>query len=107
MLQAAVRGHLVRKHAVGSLRCVQAIIKMQILVRARRTRYSSVELIDEEKPHVRPGKDNRAQKVLVSSQIDFRILSTPFCQAIKLGTGFYYHYGMMVNMFLLFIKNNE
>ncbi|XP_022884735.1 protein IQ-DOMAIN 31-like [Olea europaea var. sylvestris] len=35
-LQAAVRGHIVRQHAVGTLRCVQAIIKMQILVRARR-----------------------------------------------------------------------
>ncbi|KAJ7966841.1 Protein IQ-DOMAIN 32 [Quillaja saponaria] len=35
-LQAAVRGHLVRRHAVGTLRCVQAIVKMQALVRARR-----------------------------------------------------------------------
>ncbi|KAK9063900.1 hypothetical protein SSX86_017772 [Deinandra increscens subsp. villosa] len=35
-LQAAVRGHLVRSHAVGTLRCVQAIVKMQALVRARR-----------------------------------------------------------------------
>ncbi|KAL8257957.1 hypothetical protein R6Q59_029998 [Mikania micrantha] len=35
-LQAAVRGHLVRNHAVGTLRCVQAIVKMQALVRARR-----------------------------------------------------------------------
>ncbi|GER26587.1 IQ domain-containing protein [Striga asiatica] len=34
-LQAAVRGHLVRRHAVGTLRCVQAIIKMQAVVRAR------------------------------------------------------------------------
>ncbi|KAJ7957845.1 Protein IQ-DOMAIN 32 [Quillaja saponaria] len=34
-LQAAVRGHLVRRHAVGTLRCVQAIVKMQTLVRAR------------------------------------------------------------------------
>ncbi|XP_039052806.1 protein IQ-DOMAIN 32-like isoform X2 [Hibiscus syriacus] len=34
-LQAAVRGHLVRKHAAGTLRCIQAIVKMQILVRAR------------------------------------------------------------------------
>lgn len=34
-LQAAVRGHLVRRHAVGTLRCVQAIVKLQLLVRAR------------------------------------------------------------------------
>lgn len=42
-LQAAVRGHLVRRHAVGTLRCVQAIIKMQILVRARRAWQSRLE----------------------------------------------------------------
>ncbi|CAN6722341.1 unnamed protein product [Malus baccata var. baccata] len=35
-MQAAVRGHLVRSHAVGTLRCVQALVKMQALVRARR-----------------------------------------------------------------------
>ncbi|XP_038973369.1 protein IQ-DOMAIN 31-like [Phoenix dactylifera] len=34
-LQAAVRGHLVRRQAVGTLRCVQAIIKMQALAQAR------------------------------------------------------------------------
>lgn len=37
-LQAAIRGHLVRRHAVGTLRCVLAIIKMQGLIRARHTR---------------------------------------------------------------------
>ncbi|KAI3817009.1 hypothetical protein L1987_10795 [Smallanthus sonchifolius] len=35
-LQAAVRGHLVRSHAGGTLRCIQSIVKMQALVRARR-----------------------------------------------------------------------
>lgn len=40
-LQAAVRGHLVRNHAVGTLRCVQAIVKMQALVRARRDNVAS------------------------------------------------------------------
>nr|XP_043632305.1 protein IQ-DOMAIN 32-like isoform X2 [Erigeron canadensis] len=34
-LQAAVRGHLVRCRAAGTLRCIQSIVKMQILVRAR------------------------------------------------------------------------
>ena len=42
-LQAAVRGHLVRRHAVGTLRCVQAIVKMQVLVRARRAQQSHPE----------------------------------------------------------------
>ncbi|PIA56012.1 hypothetical protein AQUCO_00700379v1 [Aquilegia coerulea] len=39
-LQAVVRGHLVRSQAVGTLRCVQAIVKMQAIVRARRTQRS-------------------------------------------------------------------
>ncbi|KAM7256623.1 hypothetical protein ACFE04_012364 [Oxalis oulophora] len=39
-LQAAVRGHLVRQHAAGTLRCVQAIVKMQALARARHGRVS-------------------------------------------------------------------
>lgn len=42
-LQAAFRGHLVRRHALGTLRCVQAIIKMQVLVRARRAQQSHLE----------------------------------------------------------------
>ncbi|CAJ1973234.1 unnamed protein product [Sphenostylis stenocarpa] len=42
-LQAAIRGYLVRLHAVGTLRCVQAIIKMQVLVRARRTQQSHLQ----------------------------------------------------------------
>lgn len=46
-LQAAVRGHLVRRYAVGTLRCVQAIIKMQALVRARRARLLSKGMLDD------------------------------------------------------------
>ncbi|XP_027354244.1 protein IQ-DOMAIN 32-like isoform X2 [Abrus precatorius] len=42
-LQAAVRGHLVRRHAVGTLRCFQAIIRMQALVRARYAQQSHLE----------------------------------------------------------------
>ncbi|XP_074571485.1 protein IQ-DOMAIN 32-like [Curcuma longa] len=37
-LQAIVRGYLVRKQAIGTLQCIQAIIRMQALVRARITR---------------------------------------------------------------------
>lgn len=48
-LQAAVRGHLVRRQAVGTLRCVQAIMKMQALVRARRVRLSAEGLGIQEK----------------------------------------------------------
>ncbi|CAM8912552.1 unnamed protein product [Rhodiola kirilowii] len=36
MLQGAVRGHLVRRHAVGTLLCLKAIVKIQNLARARK-----------------------------------------------------------------------
>ncbi|KAI3745976.1 hypothetical protein L6452_08391 [Arctium lappa] len=39
-LQAAVRGHLVRCHAAGALRCIQSIVKMQALVRAHQANLS-------------------------------------------------------------------
>ena len=48
-LQAAVRGHLVRNHAVGTLCCVKAIIKMQSLIRARQARLLSEGSCTKEK----------------------------------------------------------
>lgn len=39
-LQALIRGHLVRRQAVATLRCVQGIVKLQALVRGRRIRLS-------------------------------------------------------------------
>ncbi|RZC55694.1 hypothetical protein C5167_014547 [Papaver somniferum] len=47
-LQAAVRGLLCRRQAVGSLLCVQAIVKMQALVRARRARAIEGSVIEEQ-----------------------------------------------------------
>ncbi|XWS20985.1 hypothetical protein CRYUN_Cryun30bG0016200 [Craigia yunnanensis] len=56
-LQAAVRGHLVRRHAVGTLRCVQAIVKMQVLFRARLSQEASyAEKQLDQKHH----KDNQS-----------------------------------------------
>lgn len=55
-MQAAVRGHLVRRQAVGTLRCVQAIVKMQILVRARHTNRIAEESSIKEKLKVSIGK---------------------------------------------------
>ncbi|XP_075501196.1 LOW QUALITY PROTEIN: protein IQ-DOMAIN 31-like [Primulina tabacum] len=39
-LQALVRGHLVRRQAVATFRCVRAIVKIQALVRGQRVRLS-------------------------------------------------------------------
>ena len=47
-MQAAVRGHLVRRQAVGTLRCVQAIIRLQALVRARRAHMFLKKLDEQE-----------------------------------------------------------
>lgn len=64
-LQAVVRGHLVRRHAVGSLRCVQAIIKMQALVRAHRARLSAKGSTVEAKLDENLGKENNTTKLQV------------------------------------------
>lgn len=48
-LQAHVRGHLVRKQAARTLRCVRAIVRFQALVRARRVRSSEEGLAVREK----------------------------------------------------------
>ncbi|KAL5778168.1 hypothetical protein ACOSP7_011094 [Xanthoceras sorbifolium] len=61
-LQAAVRGHLVRRHAVGTLRCVQAIIKMQALVRARYCRLSPNGSFTENKVDGKDVKDDHSSK---------------------------------------------
>ncbi|XVF63732.1 hypothetical protein PTKIN_Ptkin09bG0109700 [Pterospermum kingtungense] len=59
-LQAAVRGHLVRRHAVGTLRCVQAIVKMQVLVRARHARLSQEGSYAKKQQDCKNHKDNQS-----------------------------------------------
>ncbi|KAL2468271.1 Protein IQ-DOMAIN 32 [Forsythia ovata] len=67
-LQAAVRGHLVRRHAAGTLRCVQAIVKMQALVRARRA-LSLVEGLGAlEKQTENYGNDNHDPTLLIKKE---------------------------------------
>ncbi|KAF3446750.1 hypothetical protein FNV43_RR11930 [Rhamnella rubrinervis] len=63
-LQAAVRGHLVRSHAVGTLRCVQAIVKMQALVRARHARLSLEGSHPVKKLGGKPEEDNHSARNL-------------------------------------------
>lgn len=64
-MQAAVRGHLVRRHAVGTLRCVQAIVKMQALVRAHQTRLALERSCTEEKADKQNEKDNHSSNSTV------------------------------------------
>ncbi|CAI9777876.1 unnamed protein product [Fraxinus pennsylvanica] len=67
-LQAAVRGHLVRRHAVGTLQCVQAIVKMQALVRARCARSLVEGSGASEKQSENCGVDNHDPTLLKSKK---------------------------------------
>lgn len=71
-LQAALRGHVVRRQAVGTLRCVQAIVKMQALVRARRDHKSS-----------NLGMEQSSKKVRSSNGSMEKILSNSFARQVK------------------------
>lgn len=64
-LQAAFRGHLVRRHAVGTLRCVQAIVKMQLLVRARHAQQSH----SEDRLNHNDGKNDYSKTLVFASEI--------------------------------------
>ncbi|KAI3937156.1 hypothetical protein MKW92_013292 [Papaver armeniacum] len=78
-LQAAVRGHLVRNQAVGTLRCVQAISKMQVLVRARRARHQASAIETKPDGHeVKENSDTSSTKKLLSNAFARQIMqSTP------------------------------
>ncbi|KDP36953.1 hypothetical protein JCGZ_08244 [Jatropha curcas] len=93
-LQAVVRGHLVRQHAVGTLRCVQAIIKMQALVRARRARLlqegsSTEKKIDgkhEKAISKTLGKENSVKKPDVTYTSIEKLLSNGFARQLMEST---------------------
>ncbi|XP_031404722.1 protein IQ-DOMAIN 32 isoform X2 [Punica granatum] len=79
-LQAAVRGHLVRKHAVGTLRCVQAIVKMQALVRAHQARALAEGLladnnVEDGKPNEDVHKSQASDKANVKSKLSVTYVS--------------------------------
>ncbi|KAJ0966945.1 hypothetical protein J5N97_023862 [Dioscorea zingiberensis] len=92
-LQAVVRGHIVRRQAVGTLRCVQAIVKMQALVRVRYARLTNerstaqqhmkLNIDSEKSTHLVNGnlstKPNKAQssiQVVISNGFARRLLES-------------------------------
>ncbi|XP_047325844.1 protein IQ-DOMAIN 32-like [Impatiens glandulifera] len=87
-LQATVRGYLVRRHAVGTLRCVQAIVKMQALVRTRQARLSfekdkDSSLISEKGN--RPNGTHASIEKLLANKFARQILeSTPKTKSINI-----------------------
>ncbi|XP_010459666.1 PREDICTED: protein IQ-DOMAIN 32-like [Camelina sativa] len=80
-LQAAVRGHLVRSQAMGSLRCVQAIVKMQTMVRARHSTKdgSRVSAISD-----KVEANAAAQKLLENKFAKHLMESTPKTKSISI-----------------------
>ncbi|XP_043713422.1 protein IQ-DOMAIN 32-like [Telopea speciosissima] len=82
-LQAAVRGHLVRRQAVGTLRCVQAIVKMQALVRARRARLLVGSVNEKTEQTVKPlGKEDLGTKPIQSNSSTKKLLSNGFTRQL-------------------------
>lgn len=77
-LQAAVRGYLVRQHAIGTLRCVRAIVKMQALVRARRARLSPESSYVENEVGGKHGKPISKTSVMVLN-LNKNVLTTGHC----------------------------
>ncbi|XP_008466506.2 protein IQ-DOMAIN 32 isoform X1 [Cucumis melo] len=87
-LQATIRGHLVRKHAVESLRCIQAIIKLQALVRARCVRLAleqsnSEELDSNSYKNLEKEKLRKSRETCVSIE---KLLSNSFVRQLLKST---------------------
>ncbi|PKA60041.1 Protein IQ-domain 32 [Apostasia shenzhenica] len=86
-VQAAVRGYLVRKQAVGTLRCLLAIVKMQVLIRtrhsARSTEFTATKNHDVEMPsklvknyQINSSKTPSAIRKLVSNAFPRKLLES-------------------------------
>ncbi|CAL9111765.1 unnamed protein product [Musa textilis] len=80
-LQAAIRGYLVRRQAIGSLWCIQAIIRMQSLVKARHAHKLIEKLTSPEEKFQEKGdsfvKSNKASnKILLSNGLVRQLLET-------------------------------
>lgn len=83
-LQAALRGHVVRRQAVGTLRCVQAIVKMQALVRARHDHKSSNLGMERSSKNVR--SSNTSMEKILSNSFARQLLesSSPRAKTINI-----------------------
>lgn len=66
-LQALVRGHAVRKQAAITLRCMQALVRVQARVRARRVRMSLESQTEQQKVEQQLEHDARVREIEVSN----------------------------------------
>ncbi|KAF3790810.1 IQ-DOMAIN 32 protein [Nymphaea thermarum] len=77
-LQAAARGHLVRRQAAGALRCAQAIIRMQAVVRGHHVRSSVDGLAIQQKLDQMRRTDGRRVNKLENEE--YRAESNSLCR---------------------------
>lgn len=75
-LQAVVRGHIVRRQAVGTLRCVQAIIKMQALVRVRYARQTIEKSTHSGNSNSKADKAQSSIQIVVSNGFARQLLES-------------------------------
>ncbi|XP_072994738.1 uncharacterized protein [Typha latifolia] len=66
-MQAIVRGYLVRREAIGTFRCMLAIMKMQALVRARQS-HQSVENLAAQEDKVKENSYSEPRKTYGSTE---------------------------------------
>ncbi|XP_078445974.1 IQ-domain 32 [Wolffia australiana] len=86
-LQAAIRGHLVRREAAGTLRCVEAIVKLQALVRARLLQQSlkaSPNCDCKESSSFEEKKTYSSEKMLSNGFVRLLLESTPRTKPIHI-----------------------
>ncbi|XP_047324757.1 protein IQ-DOMAIN 32-like [Impatiens glandulifera] len=77
-LQATIRGHLVRRHALGTLRCIQAITKIQALVRSHQAPHSVAKQSFGSMPKEEKGNMENFIEKLLSNKFACQLLeSTP------------------------------
>ncbi|KAH7669071.1 P-loop containing nucleoside triphosphate hydrolase protein [Dioscorea alata] len=75
-LQAVVRGHIVRRQAVGTLRCVQAIVKMQALVRVRYARQTIEKSTHSGNSNTKANKAQSSIQIVISNGFARQLLES-------------------------------
>ena len=104
-LQALVRGHNVRKQAQMTMRCMQALVRVQARVRARRLEITHEKLhkkVEEEERVVAQTKarDNRNQSIEKIKESNLRRHDAEMKRERALAYAFAYQVGICIIYFM-------